>query len=224
MPGVGAIAANLAAVRAEIAAACARSHRDPEGVRLIAVTKEHGPEVLPELRAAGVADIGENRLEHLELMHAAAPPGTRIHAIGRVQGRQLAKLAPLCAALHSLCDEDHILRLGRACAALGKRLPVFLQVNTAADGDKAGMAPGDLPRRLDLARAQAQLEVVGLMTMAPLFADGQGGDAARRCFAALRVLAVAHGLPRLSMGMSGDFTIAIEEGATEVRIGRRLFA
>ena len=221
------IAANLAAVRAEIAVACARARRDPADVRLIAVTKEQEPAVLSPLLAAGISEVGENRLDHLETMYNAAPVGLGFHFIGRVQGRQLAKLLPSCVALHSLCDGDHIERLGRACVATGRRLAVFLQVNTAVDDAKAGMTPAELPARLELARTHG-LDVVGLMTMAPLTSATAGGqvapDAIRRCFAALRELAFRHALPRLSMGMSHDFQLAVEEGATDVRIGSRLFA
>ena len=224
------IAANVAAVRVEIAAACARVRRDPTDVRIIAVTKEQDPAVLPPLFAAGITELGENRLDHLETMRNAAPKDFNFHFIGRVQGRQLAKLLPHCVALHSLCDSEHIERLGYACAAAGRKLNVFLQVNTAGDSAKAGMTPAALPARLDLARSLG-LEVVGLMTMAPLAptdSTAVGGqadpDTIRRCFAALRELSLRHALPRLSMGMSHDFSLAVEEGATDVRIGSRLFA
>jgi hypothetical protein len=219
------LAVNLAAVRGEIADACARSGRQPAQVRLVAVTKAADPRILPPLAAAGVLDVGENRLDHLDLMRAGAPAGMRFHFIGRVQGRQLAKLATTCVALHSLCEADHIARLGRACAAAGRGPEVFLQVNTAGDAAKAGMAPDELPERLALARGQG-LAVVGLMTMAPLAAEGGQADEGtiRRCFAGLRDLAVRHGLERLSMGMSHDFPLAIAEGATDLRIGSRLLA
>lgn len=219
------IAANLAEVRDRITETCRRHGRDPQGVRLIAVTKEQQPEVLAPLVAAGASEFGENRVDHLEVMHGAAPAGTHFHFIGRVQGRQLAKLAPYCVAIHSLCDADHIERLGRACTALGRRIAVFLQVNVADDAAKAGITVADLPARLDLARATAGLDVVGLMTMAPLAPQGGQADEAtiRRCFSGLRMLAERHGLSRLSMGMSEDYPLAIAEGATDVRIGSRLF-
>ena len=216
-----AIAQNVAAVRADIAAACARAGRDPATVRLIAVTKSQGPEVLPALAVAGVTDCGENRWDHQEVMVGAGVAGLRFHAIGRIQGRQLAKVVPLSAALHSLCDPDHVLRLEGVCARMDRRLEVFLQANTSGEAAKAGLAPEDLPAVLDLARQQPHLDVVGLMTMAP---EGVSDEAIRACFGALRDLARQHGLPRLSMGMSQDFPIAIEEGATDIRVGTRLFA
>jgi pyridoxal phosphate enzyme (YggS family) len=213
------IAWQVAAVRAEIAAACQRVGRDPGQVRLIAVTKSQGPEVLGPLAAAGIRDVGENRLEHQQLMYEAAHGlGLAFHAIGRVQGRQLAKLAPLSHALHSLAELEHVTRLGRACTH--QRLQVFLQVNTSGEAAKAGVTPADLPALLTAARAESGLEVVGLMTMAP---EGAAEPLIRSTFRDLRILAQQHGLQRLSMGMSQDFSIAIEEGATDVRIGTRLF-
>lgn len=219
------IAANLDEVRAAIATACRQHGRDPHDVRLIAVTKEQEPAVLAPLVAAGVSDLGENRIDHLEVMHAAAPAAARFHFIGRVQGRQLAKLVPHCVAIHSLCEAEHIERLGRACVALDRLLQVFIQVNVADDAAKAGVPATELASRLELARRTAGLEVVGLMTMAPLSATGGQADegTVRRCFAALRSLAQRHQLPRLSMGMSEDFPYAVAEGATDLRMGTRLF-
>lgn len=219
------ITANLADLRARITATCREHGRDPQGVRLIAVTKEQTQEVLVPLAAAGVADLGENRVDHLENMHATAPVGSRFHFIGRVQGRQLPRLAPFCVAIHSLCDADHVTRLGRVCVDAGRRIEVFIQVNVADDPAKAGVRAADLGERLDLARRTTGLDVVGLMTMAPLASEGGQADEAtiRRCFAALRGLAEHHHLPRLSMGMSEDFVHAVAEGATDLRIGSRLF-
>lgn len=217
------IAANVAAVRQEIAAACAVAGREPASVTVIAVTKTQGPEILPALREAGIRDFGENRIEHLHEMVTHAQPGDRWHYIGRVQSRQLAKLAPLVHALHSLCDPDHVERLARSCIQSGLRLPVYLQVNTSGEAAKAGLAPEGLPALLAAVRAQPALEALGLMTMAPDQEAHADAAAVRACFARLRALAVANGLPGLSMGMSGDFAIAVAEGATVVRVGSRLF-
>ena len=219
------IATNVEAVRADIAAACQRAGRDPATVTLMAVTKSQGPEVLPALRAAGVRDFGENRVDHLQAMRLAAERGDRWHYIGRVQGRQLPQIAPSAHALHSLCDADHIERLARACAAGGLTLPVYLQVNASGETAKAGLAPADLPAAIARVRALPVLNLVGLMTMAPEM-DEHAADASqiRACFASLAKLATAAGLSGLSMGMSGDFPIAVEEGATVVRVGSRLFA
>ncbi len=216
------ISGNVAAVRRDIAMACSRAGRDPQGVRLIAVTKNQQPDVMPMLVAAGVHDFGENRLEHHEAMSEAARASgiaVRFHAMGRIQSRQLPKLARISDVLHSLSELDHVPRLARACAER-TRLPVFLQVNTSGETAKAGCTTDELPALLQTVRAQSQLEVVGLMTMAE---EGVATDLIRATFARLRMLAIEHGIPRLSMGMSQDFTIAIEEGATDIRIGTRLF-
>ena len=213
------------ATRREVAAACLRCGRHPEQVRLIAVTKQQGPEVLPVLAAAGILDVGENRLEHQVLMRdaAASSPATsglRFHAIGRIQGRQLAKLVPLSSALHSLADPGHVQRLAAACADRTDPLAVFLQVNTSGEAAKAGVAPEALADFLHQCHGLPGLHVVGLMTMAE---EGAAESAIRLTFRRLRQLAEHHGLPRLSMGMSQDFPIAIEEGATDIRVGTRLF-
>ncbi len=218
------LAANVAAVRQEIADACGRVGRKPSEVVLMAVTKTQGPEVLPALRQAGVHDFGENRIEHLHEMLAQGLPGDRWHFIGRVQGRQLAKLAPLVQALHSLCDPDHVERLARACIQLGRPMPVYVQVNASGEAAKAGTTPEGLPALLSAIRAQPALDPIGLMTMAPELGIHADASAVRACFAQARSLAHAQGLGGLSMGMTGDLGIAVEEGATVVRVGSRLFA
>lgn len=218
------IAARVAEVRAEMAAACLAAGRQPDEVTLIAVTKSQGPEVLPALRAAGIRDFGENRVDHLDLMRAQALPGDRWHYIGRVQGRQLPQIAPVAYALHSLCDPDHIDRLARACATQEVRLPVYLQVNASGEAAKAGLPPEAVPATVRRLRALPEIDLLGLMTMAPELGEVADPATVRACFARLRTLARAESLPGLSMGMSGDFAIAIAEGATCVRVGSRLFA
>jgi pyridoxal phosphate enzyme (YggS family) len=216
---------NVAAVRAEIAAACAHAGRAPASVRLIAVTKSQGPDALPALIAEGVRDFGENRVEHLETMAAAAPAGAIFHHIGRLQSRQLGDIAARAASVHGLCEESHLDKLSRLGESAGRRLQAFIQVNTSGEAAKAGLEPEALPAFLVKARARAGVEILGLMTMAPELATGHADPAiVRRCFARLAALAREHALPRLSMGMSQDFPIAIEEGATDVRVGTRLFA
>lgn len=215
------IHAAVAAVRDKIDASCARVQRDPHTVRLIAVTKNQDPAVLTALVEAGICDVAENRLEHHAVMWEAAQAGgmqLRFHAIGRVQGRQLAKWAPLSDVLHSLCDIDHVARLARACD--GRRFPIYVQVNTSGQTSKAGCTPAALASLLDAVRAASTLEAVGLMTMA---AEGAAESELRLTFSRLRELAEKHALTRLSMGMSQDFQVAIEEGATDIRIGTRLF-
>ncbi len=218
------IAANVEAARQEIAAACLRSGRDAAAVNLVAVTKTQGPEVLPALREAGIRDFGENRVEHLQEMVIHALPGDRWHYIGRVQARQLAKIAPLAQTMHSLCDLDHVERLARACIQASRRLGVYIQVNASGESAKAGVTAAGLPAVLVAVRAQPALELLGLMTMAPDLHEHADPVTVRACFAQTRQLAQTHALGGLSMGMSGDLAIAVEEGATVVRLGSRLFS
>lgn len=219
-----AIADAVAAVRADITAATRRVGRDPEAVRLIAVTKSQGPEVLPELAACGVQLYGENRIDHLTVMAQAAPAGAAFHHIGRIQSRQIPTIVAHAVAVHGLCEIDHVQRLDRAAAEAGRRLEVFCQVNTSGEASKAGVEPRALAPLLAAVATCPHLIAVGLMTMAPELGTQADADQVRACFRRLRELAAAHGLPRLSMGMSGDMMIAVEEGATDVRVGSRLFA
>jgi len=226
-----AIAENVAAVRREIAAACQGSGRDPGAVRLIAVTKSRGVEVLAPLRAAGVSDIAENRVERLRLMRGAiGKPGAGVlalHGIGRLQSRQLPEVAANADCVHGLDDIGHAERLHRLCGERGRRMPVFIQVSAAGEIQKAGVVPEKLPALIAAVRALDALDLVGLMTMAPeidpAWPEGPDETAVRACFARVAELARAHGLSRLSMGMSQDFAWAVAAGATEVRIGTRLF-
>jgi pyridoxal phosphate enzyme (YggS family) len=215
-----AIAHNVPLIRARIAAACQRSGRAPDGIRVIAVTKEQGPEVLPSLVAAGIHDFGENRADHLAFMQGSFPKAV-FHFIGRVQGRQFPLILPHAKIIHSLASIDHVARLERAAANLDCQVEVFIQIEGGFDPGKAGIRPEDVPRCLGAISASKHVRAVGLMCMAPLNADD---SILRRCFAQCRETAAVNGLERLSMGMSDDFEIAVEEGATDLRIGRGFFA
>jgi hypothetical protein len=210
---------NLDQVRATIAGAAERSGRRPEAVRLVAVTKAVSPEEAAVLVEGGVSDLGENRLEHAQsLMQRLS--GVRWHMIGQVQRRKARDVAARFDVVHSVDRTRLAEALDARCAEAGRRLKVFLEVNVSGEEAKAGMAPEELPAVLEAVSALEHLSVEGLMTMAPLMKDPA---AARPVFAALRELAERHKLPGLSMGMSNDYQVAVEEGATEVRIGTALF-
>ncbi len=226
------IAARLDAVRARIAAACMRAGRDPAEVALVAVTKTHPLAVVREAFAAGQVDLGENRAQELvPKAEAAAMAGLapRWHFIGHLQRNKARDVLPHVHALHSLDSAALVAEIDRrlpAAAAARMRagapahLPCYLEVNVAGEAQKHGVAPGDLDALLQAAAASPSVEVVGLMTVAPAVSDPQE---ARPVFRALRELATAHGLAGLSMGMTGDFEVAVEEGATVVRVGRAIF-
>ena len=222
----GDLPTRLAQVRAEVArrqAAGGWSHP----VTIVAVTKGFGPDAVVAARAAGLADVGENRVQ--EALEKMARPelatGLTWHLIGHLQ-RNKAKLVPgRFALVHSLDSEELALELDRRAAARGGRQPVLLQVNVAGEEQKSGCAVVDAPA---LARRLARLEhlaLEGLMTMAPFTDDPAVPRRTFRGLRALRDRLKEDGLwlPTLSMGMSGDFATAVEEGATVIRLGTILF-
>jgi pyridoxal phosphate enzyme (YggS family) len=201
---------NLEGVRRRIAEACARARRDPASVTLIVVTKSAAAEILPRLAELGVTDIGENRPVEA-LGRVGTLTGLRRHMIGHLQTNKVGKALAWADVIHSV-DRDSVAAELRKHA---KRVPVFVQINVSGEASKGGYGPGDAEAAV--ARARQGLEVVGLMTMAP-----EGADA-RPHFRALRELASRTSLRQLSMGMTQDFEIAIEEGATHVRVGTAVF-
>jgi uncharacterized pyridoxal phosphate-containing UPF0001 family protein len=197
--------------REAIAAACSRAGRDPDGVEILAAVKYLETPQVGALLEAGVTLLGENRAQALA-EKAAAWPDARWHFIGRLQSRKVKAVLPLVELIHSV-ESDSVLR------ELGKHgtrsTEVLVEVNVAGDPDKAGVLEADLDAFIDRCPA----EVVGLMTMPPLAASPEDS---RPHFARLRALADARGLRHCSMGTSQDFTVAVEEGATIVRLGSTL--
>lgn len=215
------IVERLAAVRAEIAAVCERADRDPAEVRLIAVSKTQPAAAIREAVAAGHVDFGENRVqEGIAKLDELADSTARIHLIGHLQ-RNKARFAGRFASVQSI---DSVALAAAVSRRLDAPLPVLLEVNIAGEASKQGFAPSELEAALREIAALPQLEVKGLMTIAPLAADP---EAVRPVFRALReirdALAGEWGLRELSMGMSNDYAVAIAEGATIVRIGRAIF-
>jgi pyridoxal phosphate enzyme (YggS family) len=205
--------ANADRVRAEIAAAAGRAGRDPADVELLAAVKYvHTPD-LGALAEAGIELLGENRAQELEAKRAAHPGRFRWHFIGQLQSRKVKQLLPLVELIHSVASDSALRQLERHAAP---DTEVLVEVNIAREEGKAGVDPDELPAFL----ARCPVRVAGLMTMPPFANDP---EASRPHFAALRELAAAHGLRHLSMGTSQDFAVAVEEGATIVRIGSILF-
>lgn len=228
------IAARVAVVRDRVAAACARVGRDPSDVRLIAVTKTFPPEVVRAAVAAGLTDFGENRVQELEEKAGAVPGehfggGVRWHLIGPLQRNKARRAVELADSFHALDSERLARELEKRAAAEGRVLPCYVQVNVSGEGTKSGIAPEDAEATVRQFDAFEHLRVVGLMTLA---APAEGPDdleaVVRPQLRHLRRLADraadALGTPmRLSMGMSGDYEVAVEEGSTDVRIGTALF-
>ena len=208
-----AVAAAVAAVRDRIASAARRAGRDTASVTVVAASKTVEPARVRAVVAAGIADVGENRAQELVAKApVCADLAVRWHFLGQLQRNKVRALAPHVAWWHTV---DRV-ALGDEIARRAPGASVLIQVNLGGEAQKGGCAPGDVAPLVE-ALADRDVRVRGLMTVPP--DDGEP----RRWFAQLRELADALQLPELSMGMSGDYEIAVEEGATMVRVGRALF-
>ncbi len=222
------LADNLEHIRGRIAAAAERSGRAADSVKLVAVTKSVVAEQARELVLAGCCDLGEGRPQELwSKASSLADLDIRWHLIGHLQRNKVERTLPLVSMIHSV-DSLRLLRaIDAAAPALGRTMPVLLEVNISGDAAKHGFAPSEMPERLAEAAHCRHVQIRGLMAMAGL--DGDKNQA-RREFRSLRELRDrlrdlpgGASLTELSMGMSGDFEAAVEEGATIVRIGSALF-
>lgn len=220
------IAANLAAARARIDAACARAGRDPSAVELLPVSKTHPPDAVRAARAAGYVRFGENKPQELRDKAAAlAGLGLQWVAIGHLQTNKARLVAEDAAEFQALDSLRLAEALDRRLQAAGRRLRVLLEVNTSGEGSKGGFAPAEVPDAVRALRAYDALDVAGLMTIA---ANTPDEAVQRACFTSLAGLAARlrgewGGFEALSMGMSADFETAVECGATCVRLGTMIF-
>ena len=225
------IDARLAGLRGRIETAARRAGRDPAAVTLLGVAKRIASQAVADAVRAGLADVAENYVQEAvgrrdvlcALLPAGPPP--RWHFIGRLQRNKARAVAEHFDVVHTLDREALGAALERGAAAAGRRLEVLVQVNTSGEAQKGGVAPEQAAALLEAARAWHHLRVRGLMTI-PAPADDP--ERSRPAFAALRALRDAlrpdhPDLAELSMGMSGDFEVAIEEGATIIRVGTALF-
>jgi pyridoxal phosphate enzyme (YggS family) len=216
------IAARVADVQSRIAGACVRVGRDPAGVTLVAVSKGHGAAAMAAAFEAGVQDFGENYLQEAISKLAefrrltCDPPAVRFHFVGHLQTNKARAAAGAFAILHGVDSA----RLIEAIAAAHIPVKVMLQVNLGGEASKHGVTPGGLADLVAAARVSRHMQLAGLMTIPPPVGEP---EESRPHFRRLAELARSHGLPWLSMGMTDDFEVAIEEGATHVRIGRAIF-
>lgn len=215
-----ALSKNLAAVEARISAACARANRQRSSVQLVAVTKRHPPELVRLAHQAGLRHFGENYAQELRDKSEALTDcaGIRWHAIGPVQPKNAKYVAKAAHVFHALERLEVAQELSKR--RTGTALPCFIEVNVAGETSKAGVAPPQVKGLLEAVRPLPNLELVGLTCMPPLVEDP---EANRLAFRALATLGMELGLAQLSMGTTGDFEVAIEEGATLVRVGTALF-
>lgn len=220
------LAENLANIQQRINAACVRAGRDPSTVTLLAVSKGHTPDAIREALDLGLQFFGESKIQEAKVKIPQCPGRARWHMIGHLQTNKARDAVQLFEMIHSV-DSLHLAEeINKRADQMAKSMPVLIEVNLAGEASKFGYKPDSLLADLDQLNALQRLEIHGLMTMAPWSPDP---ERARPVFRALRELKfrcedkLGAPLQHLSMGMSGDFEPAIEEGATLVRIGTSLF-
>ena len=224
---LGHLASNLASVRDRIAAAERRSGRPAGSVTLIGVVKTLPAETLAAAVALGLKDLGENRVQEAEgHQHSVPRTAARWHMIGHLQRNKAGRALELFDVLHCIDDLDLANAVAQRAAGAGRRVQTLLEVNVSGESTKFGVSPEAAVALAEDVERLAALEVVGLMTVG---APVERSEQARAGFARLRELRdaiaqrLARPLPELSMGMSGDYEVAVEEGATMVRVGTALF-
>ena len=211
---------NLSHLESRILHACIRAGRDRKEISLIAVTKTHSVEVIQEAYDLGIRDFGENKVQELVKKKDLLPADIRWHLIGHLQSNKAKYIAPFIQCVHSIDSVETARELSKRAEQHSRAVDVLLEINVADEVTKEGIAVSEAKVLLPLIFEQAtSLNIKGLMTVAP-FVDPQK---VRRYFCELRELRDELGLTELSMGMTNDFEVAIEEGATMIRIGSALF-
>jgi len=220
------IAANLNSIQTRIAAACQRTGRDPASVTLMAVTKTHPPETVQVAAELGILFVGENKVQEARAKIPLCPGRLRWHMIGHLQSNKVRDAVELFEMIQGVDSLAIAQEINKRCEAASKTMPILLEVNVAGEASKFGYAPERLLAELAEINALPRIEVHGLMCIPPWKPDAeqvrphfrQARELKQRCEDILGAP-----LPQLSMGMSGDFEVAIEEGATLVRLGTALF-
>jgi pyridoxal phosphate enzyme (YggS family) len=229
MPDSAAIRARLAGVRDRLARAADRAHRDPASIRLVAVSKTFTAEDVRAAADAGQIDFGENKVqEALQKMGATSDLQIKWHLVGHLQSNKARKAGARFDVIHSVDDAALVGTLDEAARAAGRRLELLVQVDLAGEATKHGAREEDLAPIFDAARGCQAARIVGLMLLPPAEEDPERARPHFRVLRGVRDRLLARGVDRsalgeLSMGMSHDFEVAIEEGATMVRVGTAIF-
>jgi pyridoxal phosphate enzyme (YggS family) len=210
---------NVAAVEARIAAACARAGRSPDDVTLVGVSKTFPADAVEEALAAGITHVGENRVQEARDKRPLVCGSARWHLIGHLQSNKAKDAVRLFDVIESVDSLDLAEKLAKAAAAAGKRQELLVQINVGNEPQKSGIPTAEVDAIVKKIVALDSVDVRGLMAIPPA---GEPEDA-RPFFRTLRAMRDTLGLRELSMGMSEDFEIAIEEGSTMVRVGRAIF-
>ena len=213
------IRSNLTAVRRRIDAACAAVSRRPEEITLIAVTKTFPAAAVDAALAAGAVDVGENRVQEARDKKPLVSGTARWHLIGHLQSNKAKDAVRLFDVIHSIDSPSLAEKVGRAAAAADQRQDVLVEVNIGREPQKGGADPDEVAALVRSVRSIDSLALLGLMAIPPA---GEA-EATRQYFRDLRKLKEDLGLDHLSMGMTDDFEVAIEEGATIIRVGRAIF-
>lgn len=214
------VTANLEAVKGMMAKAAKAADRAPEDITLVAVSKTHGADAILPALAAGQRVFGENRVQEATAKWPALKsqyPNVELHLIGPLQTNKVKDALGVFDVIESVDREKLARSLAAEMAKTGQHLPCYIQVNTGAEPQKAGVLPEDTDAFIRLCRDDLKLNIVGLMCIPPV------DEAPAPHFALLRKIATRNGLANLSMGMSGDFADAISLGATHVRVGTAIF-
>lgn len=220
------IAANLALIQERIASACQKAGRLRSEVQLIAVSKTFGVTDIRDAAESGQRDFGESRLQEAEPKIAMLPGNLNWHFIGKVQRNKVRRILPQFEFIHAVDSFKLASHMDEISQELGIFPKVFLQINIGGEASKGGFEPGAVFGEMEALLSLPRLAIIGLMCIPPVTPDA---ESARPWFASLRLLRdrlesqFNVSLPALSMGMSGDFEIAIEEGATHVRVGSAIF-
>ncbi len=213
-------AARLKLVREQIRKACAAAGREEQEVTLVAVSKTHGADVIRPVLDAGQRVFGENRVQEAQAKWPALRedyPDVKLHLIGPLQTNKARQAVALFDVIHTVDRPKLAHVLAKEMDRQGRHLPVFIQVNTGEEPQKAGVAPQDADAFIAQCRTEHGLDVIGLMCIPPV------NEEPAPHFALLEKIALRNGLDKLSMGMSGDFDTAIRLGATHVRVGSAIF-
>ena len=227
----GSTADRLAAVCARIAEAAARAGRSPGEITLIGVTKTIGGARIQEAVDAGLTHIGENRVQETEgKIGSIRPAGAPLtfHLVGHLQANKARRALQIFSWIHSVDSVSLAQRIDRIAGEIGVKPTVLVEVSLVAEGTKSGAASEEVGPLIEVIATLPHLTLAGLMAVPPAPPPGEGEEASRKHFRALRALrdtwaSRGYDLPALSMGMTDDYAVAVEEGATHVRVGRAIF-
>ncbi len=219
---------NYRKVRGEVDEVCRKAGRDPEEVLLLPVSKTKPAEMIRELYDAGVRDFGENYVQELRAKHEELPEDIRWHMIGHLQRNKVKYIAPFVYLIHSVDSVELARTIDKEAAKCGRTIPILIEVNAGGEESKFGLTVADAPAFLEEIRELEHIKVRGFMTSAPFVSDP---ETIRFVFRDLYKLSLDTALKNhnndlvniLSMGMSNDYHVAVEEGATIVRIGTDIF-